>query len=89
MLLLLAAVSCNPSENTGSFTATGTVRYLGVDAGCWQIINDDGEALTPMNLGEHFQIPDLRVWIEAKYRNDLDPACMSGYVVELIDIHEV
>ena len=66
MLLLFATVSCNPSENAGSFTANGTVRYFGVDAGCWQIVSDDGEVFTPMNLGEHFQIPDLRVWIEAK-----------------------
>ena len=89
LLLLLALTSCNPDENGDFFTANGSVRYMGADGGCWQVMSDNEDLFTPMNLPEEFQVEDLRIWIEAKYRNDLDPACLSGYVIEIIDIHTI
>jgi len=81
--LIVTIISCNPNESDNVFSANGSVHFEGVDGGCWQIISDKEDRFTPMNLSEEYEVENLRVWIRAKFRTDLDPSCISGYVIEI------
>ena len=65
---------------------TGTVLWYDLEGGFYAIEGDDRETYDPINLPETFKEDGLRVWFEAKIRDDLMSIHMAGPIVEITKI---
>jgi len=63
----------------------GTVRYIGVEGGCWLIQTDAVTAYEPVNLPSNFKIDGLGVRFAAG-PSEHGSFCMVGRTVELDSI---
>lgn len=67
---------------------TGTVRWFEVEGGFYAIEGDDHTTYDPLSLPKEFQKDQLRVYFEARIREDLMGTHMVGPLVELLTIRE-
>jgi dienelactone hydrolase len=76
-----------PSEGAGAVSGTGTVKYINnVEGGFYGIVADDGNNYDPINLGQEFKEDGLRIYFEAKIRNDIASIHMWGTLIEILAI---
>lgn len=88
-LLLHSDFSC--SAGTGSFAPTtgvevlGTVRFVDVDGGCWQLQARNGARyeLRPGQAPSRILVDGAQVVLVVRFRTDLTSACMVGDIVDV------
>jgi hypothetical protein len=92
LFFLLAGCSPTKPDSLGvtndgtTVMGTGTISYYTVESGFWVIVGDDHVAYDPINLTQSYRTQGLRVRFEAKLRNDMVNAHMSGPIVEIVSI---
>jgi hypothetical protein len=75
-----------PLESGQSAVVDASVRFLGVEGGCWTIEVAEEVHYLPLNLPEEFRRDGLRIRAELRLRNDYGSTCMVGPVVEVLSI---
>jgi hypothetical protein len=86
-LALLASVVTGTScgITTPEIDAVGTVRFVGLEGGCW-VIETAQEVYEPLNLPAEMRTDGLAVEFEAVERDDVASICMVGTLIELLRI---
>lgn len=67
-------------------SASGTVRYIGIEGGFFGIITPDGRKYLPLNLPIEFQVDGMPVTFTAREKPDAATTAMWGKPVELDSI---
>jgi hypothetical protein len=68
---------------------TGTIRYVDIEGGFYEISADNGETYDPTNLPQEYAKDGLRVKFTAKYLKDAVGIHMSGKIVEILTIERI
>jgi hypothetical protein len=86
--LLAVAAACGHSPTAPSsdlLQVNGSMRFQSVEAGFWAVRGDDGVLYDPVGgVPGAFQREGMRVFLEAKRRDDLGGTHMVGPLVEII-----
>ncbi|PIN81208.1 hypothetical protein COV13_02055, partial [Candidatus Woesearchaeota archaeon CG10_big_fil_rev_8_21_14_0_10_32_9] len=75
--------SCPTSQ---LISGKGTVHFVDVEGGCWQIKGDDGVNYEPTNLKSQFKQEGLKVDFEGTLNNNVGSTCMVGKLIDLESI---
>lgn len=82
-----AAGACGVLEvETVDIDASGSIRFVDVEGGCWVIDTTDSIRYEPINLHEAMQVDGLFVQFRADRRSDLASVCQVGELIELKSI---
>ncbi len=68
---------------------TGTVRYVGLEGGFYELVADDGEKYDPLNLPTEYKKDGLRVKFQIKEKKDVVGFHMRGKIVEVVTIERL
>lgn len=79
-------IYAEPSSFSGYISGEGTIRYIGIEAGFYGIVGDNGEHYDPINLHSDFKKDGLRVKYVLRPRPDLMNFHMWGTIVEILSI---
>ena len=88
MVAAIAPASCTSTDEDIVYVI-GTVEYIDLEGGFYGIIGNDGKHYDPINLGPEFQEDCLRIYFEAKIREDVASTHMWGIPVEITRIEEL
>src|SRR5260221_2354089 len=90
MLVLLEGCSSGNAlghYGPGAYTLSGTMHFLHVETGCWQLTADDGKGYeltgTDVTL---LQKENLHAEIIVRSAAHIKSTCMAGTVIELLHI---
>lgn len=86
---LVAACGHAPTapDPAGDVKINGSIGFVTVEGGFWAIRGDDGVTYDPLGgLPAAFQREGMRVFLEARRRNDLGGIHMAGPIVEIVRI---
>ena len=92
--LYAACSSPSPAQSRGAqspapgqvLATDATIRYVGVEGGCWAIDLDSGQRYEPVNLAVDFRKDGLRVHVELRAAPDMVSTCMLGPLVTVESI---
>jgi len=73
-----------PSKNEQMIT--GTVRYIELEGGFYELVADDGEKYDPLNLPAEYRKDGLRVKFQISEKKDIVSFHMRGKIVEVVRI---
>jgi hypothetical protein len=75
------------NKKTGSFVVAGTMRYVDVSGGCWQLEADDGRRyeVIGQNIGE-IKRDGAKVELEVIPGGNLASICQVGEIIEVVRI---
>lgn len=73
-------------EGDNLVKGTGTIRWFEVEGGFYAIRGDDGTTYDPISLPAEFRQDGLRIYFEARVRNDLVGTHMVGPLIEITSI---
>ena len=96
-LLLFHASDFDCSAGTGPFTlfdgiqVSGTVRFVSVEVGCWQLQAQNGARyeLRPTQAPSRVLVDGAQVVLVVRLRTDLVTVCMVGDVVDVEQVESV
>ena len=63
-------------------TTTATVRYVGVEGGCWNLDTNEGR-FTPLDLPAQYRVDGLQVQVVLRDAPDWADMCMTGPLVQI------
>jgi len=96
-LLLFHATDFSCSAGTGAFApsegirVSGTVRFVSVDSGCWQLQAQNGARyeLRPAQAPSRVLVDGAQVVLVVRLRTDFVTVCMVGDVVDVERVESV
>ena len=68
---------------------TGTVRYVELEGGFYELVADSGEKYDPLNLPAEYRNDGLRVKFQNKEKKGLVSFHMRGKIVEVVTIEKL
>jgi len=68
---------------------TGTVRYVSLEGGFYELVADNGEKYDPANLPTEYKQDGLRVKFQIKEKSGMVGIHMRGKIVEVIQIEKL
>ena len=84
VLVAAAAFGCTDQQATAPGPGVdATIRFLGLEGGCWTITPDDRTHYLPLNLASSFKRDGLKVRVDFVQRNDYGSVCQVGPVIEI------
>lgn len=88
-IAIMTALACGVANvETVDIEATGVIRFVDVEGGCWVIISSDSTRYEPVNLDESWRVDSLFVFFRANRRADLATFCQVGELIEIVSISE-
>jgi hypothetical protein len=89
-LILLASTGVDRCEfstapGTGALRISGTIHFLEIEGGCWQLVAADGRRfeLRPAELPDAARRDGARVTLVGTPRSDIASVCQVGTVFEV------
>lgn len=66
------------------FVVDGTIRFLGLEGGCWELQAGGRTGYEPVGLPDGFRQDGLPVRVALRLRNDVGSICMIGPIAEVL-----
>lgn len=91
-MALVAIAGCSSGNSisnygSGAYTLKGTMNFIHVETGCWQLIADDGKDYELMGTDVTLlQKEHLQAEIIVRNAVNMNSTCMNGTLVELLHI---
>ncbi len=76
-------------DSEGILIIYGTMRFIDVEFGCWQLESIEGRHYAPINLPERFKQNGIFVKVHAKLRPDIYGICRTGLFIEVLSIRKI
>lgn len=85
-----ASKKIQPPADKTVLTIVGTMHRIEIEGGCWQFESETGESYELVgDQSRKLQVEGRRAKLQIKPRPDLASICMTGKIVEVIEILEV
>ncbi len=87
LALLTAAGGCSREiVDPDPSTTEATVRFVGIEGGCWLLDADNGSRYEPIGLPAEYRVDGRRVRVTVKPRSGAASTCMVGDLVDIVSI---
>jgi hypothetical protein len=70
----------------GSFRVSGTVRFIGIEGGCWVIRVNESLQYQPVGLPDAFRVDGVDVRALLTLEDDMASICMTGRIAQVLEI---